>query len=133
MDSIICAPHYIQIKLRRMRRAGHVARMGEMRNEHKIFIGTLEGKRSLRRPRRRRKDNIKVVVGKTGWESMDWIHLAQDREWLRAFVITVMKLQVLLKAGVHCLGERLLASQEGFCSMELGCEDVDRIELAQDR
>jgi hypothetical protein len=39
------------IKLRRMRRAGHVARMGEMRNAYTIPAGNPEGKRALGKPR----------------------------------------------------------------------------------
>jgi hypothetical protein len=48
------------IKSRRMRWAGHVARMGETRNAHSILVGKPEGKRPLRRPRRRWVDNIKM-------------------------------------------------------------------------
>jgi hypothetical protein len=48
------------IKSRRMRWARHVARMGEKRNAYRIFVGKLEGKRELGRPRRRWEDNIKV-------------------------------------------------------------------------
>ena len=48
------------VKSRRMRWAGHVARMGEDRGVHRVFMGKPEGKRSLRRPRRRWEDNIKM-------------------------------------------------------------------------
>jgi hypothetical protein len=50
------------IKSRRMRWAGHVPRMGEARNEHRILVGKPEGKTSLERPRRRLMDNIKIVL-----------------------------------------------------------------------
>jgi hypothetical protein len=40
-----------------------------------------------------------MVHRKIGWEVVDWIYLAQDRDQWRALVYTVMKLQVLLKAG----------------------------------
>jgi hypothetical protein len=43
----------MQIKSRRMRWAGHVARMGEERNLYKVLVGKPEGKRQLERPRRR--------------------------------------------------------------------------------
>jgi len=46
------------VKSRRMRCAGHVARMGEGRGLHRVLVGKPEGKRPLRRPRRRWKDNI---------------------------------------------------------------------------
>ena len=41
------------IKSRRMRWAGHVARMGEERGVYRVLVGKLEGKRPLGRPRRR--------------------------------------------------------------------------------
>ena len=47
------------IKSRRMRGAGHVARMGERRGAYWILVGDSEGKRPLGRPRRRWEDNIK--------------------------------------------------------------------------
>jgi len=48
------------VKSRRMRWAGHVARMGEGRGLHRVLFGKPEGKRPLGRPRRRWKDNIKM-------------------------------------------------------------------------
>jgi hypothetical protein len=48
------------IKSRRMRRAGHVARMGEKRDAYTILVGKLEGKKPLGRPRRKWADNIKM-------------------------------------------------------------------------
>jgi hypothetical protein len=54
------------IKSRRMRRAGHVARMGEKRNAYRILVGKPEGKRPLGRPRRRWVDNIKMVLRDVG-------------------------------------------------------------------
>jgi hypothetical protein len=48
------------IKSRRMRWAGHVARMGEKRNVYRLLVGKPEGKRPLGRPRRRWIDNIKM-------------------------------------------------------------------------
>jgi hypothetical protein len=51
------------IKARRMRWAGHVARMGETRNACRILVGEPEGKRPLGRPRRRWVDNIKMDLG----------------------------------------------------------------------
>jgi hypothetical protein len=51
------------IMSRRMRWAGHVARMGEKRNAFRLLMGKPEGKRPLRRPRRRWLDNIKMGLG----------------------------------------------------------------------
>jgi hypothetical protein len=68
------------IKSRRIRWAGHVARMGETRNAYRILIGKSEGKRPLERPRRRWVDNTKMDFREIGWDGMDWIELAQDRD-----------------------------------------------------
>jgi hypothetical protein len=69
----------IIIKSRRMRWAGHVARMGEKRNVYRLLVGKPEGKRSLGRPRRRWIDNINMDLLETGLSVVDWIGLAQDR------------------------------------------------------
>jgi hypothetical protein len=82
------------IKSRRMRWAGHVARMGQKRNIYRILVGKPEGKRRLGRPRRRWENNIKMDLGEMRWGGMDWIHLAQDRDQCRALVNTVMNLRV---------------------------------------
>jgi hypothetical protein len=57
------------IKSRRMRWAGHVARMGEGRGVYRVLVGKLEGKRPLGRPMRRLEDNIKMNLGEIG---IDW-------------------------------------------------------------
>jgi len=59
---------------------GHVGHMGEMRNTYKIFVGKPEGMLSLRRPGNRWEDNIIMDLREIGWETVDWIHLAQDRD-----------------------------------------------------
>jgi len=56
------------VKLRRMRWAGHVARMGEGRGVHRVLVGKLEGKRPLGRYRRRWEDNIKMDLQEVGCE-----------------------------------------------------------------
>jgi hypothetical protein len=60
----------------RMIWAGHVARMGEMRNARRIFVGKPEGKRPLERPRYRWLDNIKMNFREVRWGGMGWIDLA---------------------------------------------------------
>ena len=67
------------VKSRRMRWAGHVARMGEGRGVHRILVGKPEGKRPLGRPRRRWEDNIKMDL-EVGGGCGDWMELAQDRD-----------------------------------------------------
>jgi hypothetical protein len=82
------------IKARRMRWAGHVARMGEVRGAYNILVGRSEGRRPLGRPRHRWEDNIKMDLGEIGFGDVDWINLAQDRDRRRALVNTVMILRV---------------------------------------
>jgi hypothetical protein len=62
------------IKARRMRWAGHVVRMGEVRVAHNIFVGKPEGRRPLGRPRRRWEDNIKMDLREIVFGDVDWIH-----------------------------------------------------------
>ena len=81
------------IKSRRMRWAGHVARMGEGRGVHRVLVGKPEGKRPLGRPRRRWEDNIKMDLQEVGGGG-DWMELAQDRDRWWAFVNTVMNFLV---------------------------------------
>jgi hypothetical protein len=84
-----------QIKSRRMRWAGHVARMGEQRKLYKVLVGNPEGKRPLGRPRRRWEDGIRIDLREIGLGGVYWIRLAQDRDRWRAVVSAVMNLRVL--------------------------------------
>jgi hypothetical protein len=67
------------IKSRRMRWAGHVARMGEGRCVYRVLVGRPEGKRPLGRPRRRWDDNIKMDLREIEIDGANWIQLAQNR------------------------------------------------------
>jgi hypothetical protein len=58
------------------------------------LVGKSEGKRPLGRPRHRWKDDIRMDLGTIGWEGIDWMHLAQDRDQWQALVTTVMNLRV---------------------------------------
>jgi hypothetical protein len=87
------------IKSRRLRWAGHVARMWEKSNAHRILVGKPEGKKPLGRPRRKWMDvvnimNIKTDLRDIGWNGMDWIDLAYDGDKWRALVNTVMNFRV---------------------------------------
>jgi hypothetical protein len=63
-----------------MRWAGYVAQMGERRNAYRLLVGKPEGRRPLVRPRRRWVVNIKMDLREIGWDGMDWIDLAQERD-----------------------------------------------------
>jgi hypothetical protein len=95
LHDLYYSPNIVRvIKSRRMRWAGHVARMGEGRGAYRVLVGRPEGKRPLGRPRRRWEDNIKMDLREIGIERVNWIRLAQDRVQWRAFVNTVMNLRV---------------------------------------
>jgi hypothetical protein len=68
--------------------------MGETRNAYRILVGKPEGKRPLGRPRRRWVNNIQMDLREIGWDGMDWIDLAEDRDQWRALVNTVRNLRV---------------------------------------
>jgi hypothetical protein len=82
------------IKSRRMRWAGHVARMGEASDVYSVLVGKPEGKRPLGRPRLRWEDNIKIDFQEVEYGGIDWIELARDRDRLRELVNAVMKFRV---------------------------------------
>jgi hypothetical protein len=65
-----------------MRAFMYIARMGRMKNMYKSLVGTPEGKRTLR-PVHRWKDNIRIDIRAIGWETVSWIHLAQNRDQWR--------------------------------------------------
>ena len=95
LNDLYSSPNIIRVaKSRRMRRAGHVARMGKRRGVYRVLLGRPEGKRPLGRPRRRWEDNIKVDLQEVGCGGMDWIDLAQDRDSWWALVNGVMNLWV---------------------------------------
>jgi hypothetical protein len=82
------------IKARRMKWVGHVARMGEKRNEYRLLLGNPEGRSPLGRPRRRWLDNIRMDLAEVGWGDVDWTGLAQDRDRWRALINSVSNLRV---------------------------------------
>jgi hypothetical protein len=76
LRNLYSPPNIIRmIKSRRMRWAGHAARMGETRNAYRILVGKPEG-----RPRRKWVENIKIVLREIRRDGMHWIDLAQDRD-----------------------------------------------------
>jgi len=67
-------------------------------------VGKPEGKIPLRRPKQSWEDNIKMDLQEVGFEGMDWIDLARDRDSWRAVVSAVMNLRVPLNAGSFLTG-----------------------------
>jgi len=95
LNDLYCSPNIVRvIKWRRMRWAGHVARMGDWRGLYRVLVGKREGKIPLGRARRRWEDNIKMDFQEVGCASMDWIELAQDRDRWWARVNAVMNPRV---------------------------------------
>jgi hypothetical protein len=89
------SPNIIRvIKSRRLRWAGHVARMGERRGAYRALVGKPEGRRPFERPRHTWEDNIKMDLREVGCGGADRIDMAQDRKRWRALVNTVMNLRV---------------------------------------
>jgi hypothetical protein len=95
LHNLYSSPSIIRvIRSRRMRWAGHAARMGEWRNAYRMLVERPEGERPLVRPRHGWVDNIKMDLREIGWDGRDWINLAQDRDRWRAHVNAVMNLLV---------------------------------------
>ncbi|KAJ4431356.1 hypothetical protein ANN_19953 [Periplaneta americana] len=95
LHALYSSPDVIRdIKSRRLRWAGHVARMGESRNAYRVLVGRPEGKIPLGRSRLRWEDNIKMDLREVGYDDR-WINLAQDRDRWRAYVRAAMNLRVL--------------------------------------
>jgi len=85
LNDLYCSANIVRVmKARRMRWAGHVARIGERRSVYSVLVGNPEGKRPLRKHRRRWGDNMDLHVLRCG--VMDWIELAQDTDMWRALV-----------------------------------------------
>jgi len=88
------------IKSKIMRKAGHLARMGEGKGAYRGLVGKSDGESPLERPRRRWEDNIKMNLQEVGCSGMDWIDLAQDRDRWRVIVNAVMNLRVHKMRGI---------------------------------
>jgi hypothetical protein len=82
-NDLYSSPNVVRVtKSRRIRWAGHVARMGARRGLYRVLVGKPEGKRPLGRRRRRWEDNIKMYLRPVECEGLDWIELAQDKDRL---------------------------------------------------
>jgi hypothetical protein len=84
LNGLYSLPNIVRvIKSRRLRWAGHVARVGEGRGVYRVLVRKPEGKTTLGRPRRRWEDNVRMDLQEVRFGCEDWIGLAQDRDtWL---------------------------------------------------
>ena len=87
LHSLYRSPNIVRvIKSRRLRWAGHAAKMEEGRRAFKILTGKPTGKRPLVRPRRRWEHNIRMELEEIGINAVNWVDLAEDRDYWRALV-----------------------------------------------
>jgi hypothetical protein len=101
LSALYSLPNIVRVgKLRRMRWTGHVARMGEGRDVHRVLVRKPEGKRPLGRTRRRWEDNIKMDLEEVGGGCGDWIALPQDTDRWLTLVNTVPKIRVPKMRGI---------------------------------
>ena len=86
------------IKSRRLRWAGHVARMEEGRSAFKLLTGTPTQKRPLGRPTCRWEDNIRINIKEIGISTRNWVNSAQDRDYWSVFKIITYRKYTFRKA-----------------------------------
>ena len=112
-----CSPNIIRvIKLRRKRREGHVARMGEKRGKYRVLVGETEGRRPFGRPRRRWKNSNKMDLKEViwgPWTRLMWLRIGTGR----VGGVCPCKCRFRKTRGISGLAEDTLFSQEGLCSL----------------
>jgi len=95
LNDLYTLPNIVRVvKSKRMRWAGHVARMGEDRGVHRLLVVKSEVKMPFGRPRRRLEDNIKMALEEVGGGRGEWMELAQNSDGRWALVGTVRNFRV---------------------------------------
>ena len=95
LHSLFGSPNIVKgIKSRRLRWAGHVARIEEGWSAFKTLTGIPARKRPLRRPRRTWEGNIRMDLKEIGINTRNWVDLAQDRDYWRPVVNTALNLRI---------------------------------------
>jgi hypothetical protein len=94
LNDLYSLPNIVRVvKSRRMRWAGHVARLGKERGVHRMLVGKPLWK-PLGRPRRRWENNINLYLQEVGGGRGDWMEVVQVRDGWRAIVSTIKNLRV---------------------------------------
>jgi hypothetical protein len=95
LHSLYRSPNLVRvIKSRKLRWAGHVARIEEGMSAFKILTAKRTGKRLFGRPRRKWEDNIRMDLEERGINAGNWVNSAQDRNYWRALVNAALNLRV---------------------------------------
>ena len=92
LNDLYCSPNLVRII--KIEIGGACSMYGERRGVYRVLVGEPEGKRPLRKPRRRWEDNIKMDLQEVGCEGMNCSYLAQDRDRWRTTVNAVKNLRV---------------------------------------
>jgi len=94
LNGLYCSSNIVRVIVSRRIRWGACSMYGERRGVYKVLVGKPEGERPLGRPRRRRKDNIKMDLQEVGCGDMEWIDLVPGRDRWRELVNAVMNFWV---------------------------------------
>ena len=90
-----------------------------LQNAYTVSLGKPKQKRPPGRPRQRWEDNIKMDLKEMGWDCVDWAYITHDKDKWQAVVNKATNLLYFTKQGIFWLDQKLSASQEGLCSMQL--------------